>query len=101
MVIIFTTIHKKEIALKIGRALLQNRLIACFNLSPIQSAYWWKGKILEERETLMILKTRQENFEKIEKVIDEQSGYEVPELIAIKPSKVNKKYLQWVKSESK
>ncbi|HSX19406.1 MAG TPA: divalent-cation tolerance protein CutA, partial [Candidatus Saccharimonadales bacterium] len=77
MILIFVTIHKKEDAVKIGKGLLQKKLIACYNLFPIESAYWWKGKIEENKEILMILKTKQVNFEQIETYIKEHSGYEV------------------------
>jgi periplasmic divalent cation tolerance protein len=100
MILLLTTLHKKETAHQIGLDLLKKRLIVCYNLTPIESAYWWKGKIMKESETLMILKTRQENVEKIEKLITKNSGYEVPEVIALKPSQVNSTYLEWVHRET-
>jgi periplasmic divalent cation tolerance protein len=101
MLVILTTLHKKENAVSIGKGLLKERLIACYNLFPIESAYWWKGEILEENETLMILKTNNENFDKIETFIKNNSGYEVPEVIALTPETVNNSYLKWVNSETK
>ena len=87
-------------AVKIGKGLLQSRLIACYNLSPVESAYWWKGEILEENETLMLLKTRAENFEKVSEYIKKHSGYEVPEVVAIAPEKVNLPYLKWINEQT-
>jgi len=101
VLLIFITIHKKEDAQKIGRGLLEKRLIACYNLAPVESAYWWKGKIEEGSEVLMILKTNQNNFDKIETYIKKHSGYEVPEVVGIKPQKVNLPYLDWVNRETK
>lgn len=101
MIVILTTLHKKTNAIKIGKGLLKERLIACYNLFPVESAYWWKGKILEENEILIILKTKKTNFGKVEKYIKENSGYEVPEIVAITPTKVNKPYLNWINSEVK
>ena len=101
MILIFTTIHKKADAVKIGKALLKARLIACYNLFPVESAYWWKGKILDDRETLMILKTKDANFAKCQSYIKKHSGYEVPEIVAIKASKVNKPHLGWINKETK
>lgn len=99
MIVIITTIHKKEDAVAIGKGLLKNRLIVCYNLFPVESAYWWKGKILKENEMVVLMKTRAENFEKVEAYIKKHSGYEVPEIISVKPEKVNASYLAWLQSE--
>lgn len=126
MILIFATFNIKTIALKIGKALLKQRLIACYNLWSVESAYWWhapsksqhepstnssvktnakirpgKGKILDEKEILMILKTKESNFAKIESYIKKHSGYEVPEVVAIKADKVNQPYLDWIDKETK
>lgn len=101
MILIFTTFHKKGDAQKIGKALLAQRLIGCYNLFPIESAYWWKGKIENDKEILMILKTKAANFKKIESYIHKHSGYEVPEITAVKASQVNRPYLDWLESEIK
>ena len=101
MIYIFTTIHKKDSASKIGKGLLRERIIACYSLFPVESSYWWKGEILEEKETFMIIKTRRENFKKIENYIKKHSGYEIPEVVSVEPKKVNLPYLNWVKKETK
>ena len=101
MIYLFTTLHKKESALKIGKGLLKERIIACFSLCPVESSYWWKGKILDEKETFMILKTRKENFKKIENYIKKHSGYEIPEVVAVEPKQVNTPYLNWVREETR
>jgi len=101
MLIIITTLHKKKDAVAIGTGLLNEKLIACYNLFPIESGYWWKGKILNESETLMVLKTNDYSFKRIEAYIKKHSGYEVPEVIALAPEKVNSSYLKWVNEETK
>ncbi|MBI2327177.1 divalent-cation tolerance protein CutA [Candidatus Curtissbacteria bacterium] len=101
MILIFTTFHKLVTARKIGDLLLKERLIACYNLFPVKSAYLWKGKIEKSNEVLIILKTKDSNFEKIKEIIQEHSGYEVPEVVAIKSSKVSETYLNWLISETK
>jgi len=101
MKIILTTVHKKNDAIKIGKGLLNKRFIVCYNLIPVESAYWWKGKILEENESLLLMKTRDGNFEKVEKYIKDNSGYDIPEIISVKPEQVNDSYLSWVNAETK
>ena len=101
MVLIFTTVNTITTAKKIGEMLLKSRLIVCYNLFPVKSAYWWKGKIEKGGEVLMILKTKEANFEKVEAFIRKHSGYEIPEIIAMKPTKVSKTYLNWLNAETK
>ena len=101
MILLFTTFHKKETALKIGKSLLKDRLIACYNLLPVESAYWWKGEIVGDKEILMILKTRKENFDQVESQIKKHSEYETPEVLVVTPNQVNKSYLDWIHSETK
>lgn len=100
MYVIITTLHTKEKAKEIGKGLLEERLIACYNLFPIESSYWWKGKIIDEEETMVMMKTTDAHFEEIEAYIKKYSGYEVPEVLAFSPDKVNSSYLSWVNSET-
>lgn len=95
MIIIFCTFRTREEAYKLGKELLNEKLIACYNLIPVESAYWWKGKIVDENEILMILKTNK-SFSEVERYILKHHSYETPEIIAIKPSAVTKKYLKWI-----
>ena len=101
MILVFTTIHKKASGHKLGKGLLKSRLIACYNLVPVESAYWWKGKIEEENEVLMVLKAGDDNFDRIEDYINKNSGYEIPEVVAVKASDVNIPYLNWIDKETK
>ncbi len=101
MIIIISTLHKKEDAHTIGKGLLSERLIVCYNLFPIESAYWWKGKIEEGNEAMIFMKTKKENFEKIEDYMRKNSGYEIPEVIQIDVAKANSPYLEWLESELK
>lgn len=97
MILILSTFTNKEEARKIGRGLLEQKLIACYNLVPVESAYLWKGKIEEANEALMIMKTNR-SFEEAEKFIIEHHSYETPEIIAIDTKNVSEKYLKWVNS---
>jgi len=97
MILILSTFASIGEARKIGNELLKNKLIACYNLLPIESAYWWKGKIEEANEFLMIMKTSRK-FKEVEKFIIEHHSFETPEIIGIEPNKVSEKYLKWIKS---
>ena len=95
MILILSTFSNKKEAHDIGKMLLNEKLIACYNIAPVESAYWWKDKIEETNEILMIMKTNK-SFEQIEEFLIRYHSYETPEVIALEPKSVNKKYLKWV-----
>lgn len=91
------TCSSKAEAKKIAGSLLDKRLVACANIVPdIGSRFWWKGKIDNAREVLVIMKTRKENFRKIEREVKRLHSYDVPEIIAIPIMAGNKEYLDWI-----
>ncbi|HIJ99589.1 TPA: divalent-cation tolerance protein CutA [archaeon] len=92
---IYTTTRNKEDAKKIGKTLVEEGLAFCVNIIPnCSSIYFWKGKMEESDEAVLIIKT-QENFEGVQKRIDELHNYEVPEILKINIDDLNKKYLDW------
>jgi periplasmic divalent cation tolerance protein len=100
LLIVLVTVGKEEQAEKIGRHLLKQRLVACVSVIPrVRSLYRWKGKLVDERETLMILKTTQYRFAALEKAIKVLHAYEVPEILGISVLRGNPQYLAWVTSE--
>ncbi len=96
MILILSTFQNKKEAHQIGNKLLNNKLIACYNLIPVESAYWWEGKIEEANEVLMLIKTNK-SFEEVEKFILKHHSYDVPEIVAIETKNISEKYLKWVK----
>lgn len=98
-IIIYTTNKNFEEAKKIANYLLENKLIACANFFPISSSYLWKGKIKNSSEVVSILKTREENFEKIKQEIKSLHSYETPCIIKI-DVEANEEFEKWVKEET-
>lgn len=99
MLVVMTTFDNKETAHKVGRGLLEKRLIACYNLMPVESGYWWKDEIVQEPEILMLIKTKDRWFEDIAEYVQTESGYETPELIALGPERVEDAYQKWLNDE--
>lgn len=94
-------LHERETAVELGRRLLEERLIAGYNLMPVESAFWWKGSILEGRETLMLLKTLTEHTEAINARVTELTGAEVPDGFAVCPTGMSAPFEQWVNQEAR
>lgn len=101
MIIIYITCSNKNEAKKIGRALIKERLAGCINIFPIEAIYWWKNRITEDREVVLIVKTFEKNFQKVEKLVKKLHSYETPCILSIPVKKVGKDYLGWMKKEIK
>jgi len=101
-IVIYITTGSVNEAEKIGRALVEEKLAACSNIiSPIRSIYRWQGKICDDKEALMVLKTRKKHFEQIVKRVETLHSYDVPEIIAIPIIEGSSKYLSWINEETK
>jgi len=68
-------------------------------VGPITSTYWWKGSIETAEEWLCLIKTSQNLYADLEKVIKEMHPYETPEIIAIPILTGSSDYLQWLDNE--
>lgn len=96
-IIVLVTCGSEEEALKIARSLVEGRLAACVNLvSPVRSIYRWEGKICDEREWLLIIKTEQGRFEELEKEVKSLHSYSVPEIICLPIATGASSYLDWL-----
>ncbi len=86
---------------EICRRLVEERLAACVTASgACLSAYWWKGKIAQEREFVLLIKTKASLFERLEARIKSLHPYSVPEIIALPIVRGSGDYLAWLKSET-
>jgi periplasmic divalent cation tolerance protein len=98
---VFTTIEKREDADRIASSVVTKRVAACAQVvGPIRSTYWWKGKVEEAEEWLLMMKTRQGLFPALEKEIKAVHPYEVPEIIALPIVAGSAAYLDWIQEET-
>lgn len=101
-IVVFITAGSVEEAQKIALALVGERLVACTNIiSPIQSIFNWEGKVSDEREALLMAKTRASLFNDIAVRVKQLHSYEVPEIIAIPIVDGSHDYLNWVAEETR
>lgn len=103
MILIFITCKNTEEAGEIGRALVKKRFAACGMVIPdAMSFYWWppkKGIIEESHEAILLIKTIEKFFSKIEKEVKKMHSYEAPCILAIPVTKAHSPYLRWLKGE--
>lgn len=100
IVVMYSTAPPAESA-GLARMLVERRLVACVNIVPVRSTYWWKGEICDEEEHLLIMKTVQASADRVIAAIKEQHSYEVPEIIALPLSAGYTPYLDWVREETR
>jgi len=75
--------------------LLNEKLVACANILPSKSLYFWQGKLNKETESILILKTTKEKATVVEKQIKELHSYELPCILKIE-GKANEEFEKWV-----
>lgn len=97
MILIYSIFPNKEEAKKIGKNLVKKKLAGCVNIFPVDSIYFWEGKIVGDKEVAMIIKTKRGNFKKIERFILKNHSYDIPCIIEIPIGRVTSKYLKWLK----
>ena len=101
-IVIYITTGSINEAKKIGRTLVEEKLVACSNIiSPIRSIYSWQGEICDDKEALMVLKTRKTLFKQIVNRVEDLHSYDVPEIIAMPIIEGSTKYLSWINEETK
>ena len=95
--VVLVTVSSTSEAKSIAHHVLEERLAACVNLVPkISSIYWWEGKIEECRETLVIMKTRQDKLDELISSIKQLHSYNIPEIISVPLGKSSDDYLRWI-----
>lgn len=98
--ILYVTHENKEEANKVATYLLEKKLIACANVFPITSAFWWEWKIDNSDEFVSILKTRKENWETVKNEIKKIHPYKIPCIMKIEVE-ANEEYEDWINTETK
>jgi periplasmic divalent cation tolerance protein len=98
---VVTTIDSPDEADRIGRELVQQRLVACFQvLGPIRSTYRWQGAVEQAEEWLCLAKTTTERYDELASVLVRLHPYDTPEIIATPIVGGHSDYLEWIATET-
>ena len=94
VVLITTPVDKGQ---QIARFIVENKLGACVNVVPqVSSLYWWQGKIENDKESLLVVKTSAQKFPLLVEEVKKVHPYTVPEIIALPVAEGNEDYLEWI-----
>jgi periplasmic divalent cation tolerance protein len=94
--IIITSCNNKEIKDNIVKILLKKKLAACIQVSNAESSYVFKGKVHNDDEIIIKIKTRLSLYSKVEEIIKELHDYQIPQIIAVPMLKVSDDYKKWL-----
>ena len=100
-IILETTYPNLASAKKLGEILLTKKLAACVQFSTIESSYFWQGKIENNCEILVSIKSKNSLYSEIEKIIQEHHSYEIPQILATEINQGSEAYLNWIDSNLK
>ncbi len=95
--LVVTTVGTEEEANQLAEEMVARRHSACVNIIPVhRSVYRWRGKICDDREYLLIIKTLEYEYEAIEAAIKELHSYELPEILAFRVGRGEQLFLEWI-----
>ena len=94
---IYVTASGVEEAKKIAKILLKEKIVACANIIPVmESIYWWEGKLEEDVESILLVKTRSHLVDKVIDKVREIHSYQTPCALEIQIKKGSQDYLDWL-----
>ena len=100
-IVVLTTVANDAEAVKFVRELVDRRLVACGTLVPgARSIYRWQGKVADETEVLLLLKTRSAMVQSLQEAFKELHPYKVPEFLVLSVDTGLEKYLEWINGET-
>lgn len=95
--LVMTSVGTEQQAVEISEELISRRLATCINIVPcLRSIYRWKGKVCEDTEYLLLIKTPERLFDDVSAAIREFHSYELPEILAVPVSAAEGNFHQWV-----
>ena len=95
--LVLCTCPGEAVALELARILVREHLAACVNrISGVTSVYQWQGRICEDGEQLLVIKTTPACYPALEKRLKTLHPYEIPEIIAIPVVAGSSEYLAWL-----
>lgn len=100
-IVIYCTVPNKNEGKEIARALVESGFAACVNIiDKVESIFSWDGKLTEEKEAMLVIKTRKDLFIQVNRVIQKLHSYTVPEVIALPVIEADEMYLKWIAHET-
>ena len=95
--IVFATFATEADAARVARVLVEERLVACANLLPgARSIYRWEGQVADEREVVVLMKTRKQDWTALLERLHAMHPYATPECIELLVAAGAPRYMAWL-----
>ncbi|HTM46478.1 MAG TPA: divalent-cation tolerance protein CutA [Polyangiaceae bacterium] len=99
--LVYVTTPSPEVALNIGRSVVNRHLAACANVLPgMTSVYWWQGQLNQDSEVVLILKTHEDRLAELTTAIKAAHPSDTPCIVALPIISGNEEYLSWLRTET-
>jgi periplasmic divalent cation tolerance protein len=99
--VVLVTAPDDERGTALARELVQSGLAACVNrIGNLRSIYRWEGKVADDAECLLVIKTTEERLGELERLVRKKHPYDLPEFLAFRADRGSAAYLEWVRSET-
>lgn len=98
--LVFTTVGSVEDAKRLSRLLVEERLAACVSVTSVASTYRWEGRLVEEDERLLLIKTAPARVAALRERLLAEHPYEVPELLVLDATEVPEAYASWLEEST-
>ncbi|WP_084019805.1 divalent-cation tolerance protein CutA [Vulcanisaeta thermophila] len=96
-IVVLVTVPSRDVGIGIARELVERGLAACVNvIDGLRSIYVWEGKVEEDNEALMVIKTVRSKFNELRDFVKSRHPYKVPEIIALPIIDGLTEYLRWI-----
>jgi len=97
MLVVLTTTPNQDEAESLAKRIVEARLAPCVQVLPqMKSFYFWEGAVQNDTEHLLLIKTLEDKFDSLERFIQDNHSYEVPEIVALDAKEVSESYLGWL-----
>jgi periplasmic divalent cation tolerance protein len=99
--LVITTLPDADSAAKVASSLVERRLAACVNiLQAGTSVYEWEGEIHQDPEHVLLIKTSEARYGRLQTALMELHPYELPEIIAVPIIQGLPRYLHWIEEST-
>ncbi|HEX6096732.1 MAG TPA: divalent-cation tolerance protein CutA [Thermoanaerobaculia bacterium] len=96
-VLVLTTVGADFDARTLAHALVEARVAACVNILPaVHSVYRWEGRVTDDAEQLLVIKTSDERVEALRAALFEKHPYDVPEFVVLTIDQTSEAYGAWL-----
>ena len=101
LLLVLTTVATRADANALARAMVERRLVACAQISAIDSVYWWRDAVQAEGELRLLFKTTAERYPALEAALRAEHPYELPAIVTLPVAQALPEFADWVIAETR